>query len=132
MLRPRDYVGLWWGRLVTRRELVNKAAERRLTTGVQDVILPHGRELAVVAGVMFAGFFGVMNGVDMMAVRDVRVMAGFLMIAGSVMLGCRAMVLGGFFVVLCGFQMVIRSRFRHGLTSGPMIQGRCDGGITAV
>ncbi len=70
--------------------------------------------LAVVAGMMFTGFFSVMDGVDVMAVRNVRVMAGFLMIAGSVMLGCRTMVLGGFFVVLCGFHMVIRSRFRHG------------------
>jgi hypothetical protein len=70
--------------------------------------------LAVIGGVMLAGFFGVMNRIDVMAVGDVCVMAGFLMIAGSVMLGCRTMVLGGFFVVLCGFHMVIRSRFRHG------------------
>jgi hypothetical protein len=70
--------------------------------------------LAVIGGVMLAGFFGVMNRIDVMAVCDVRVMAGFLMIAGSMMLGCRPMVLGGFFVVLCGFHMVIRSRFRHG------------------
>jgi hypothetical protein len=87
--------------------------DNRHQNPLQVINLPRN-VLAVIAGVMFAGFFSVMNGVDVMAVCDVRVMAGFLMIAGSVMFGCRAMVPGGFFVVLCGFHMVFRSRFRHG------------------
>ena len=63
----------------------------------------------MIVGVVLAGFFGMVNCVDVVALRDVSVVPGFMVIAGAVMLGCGAMVLGGFFVVLCGFQMVIRS-----------------------
>jgi hypothetical protein len=62
-------------------------------------------------GVVFAGFFGVMDCVDVMALRDVRMVAGFMMVAGAVMLGCGAMVFGGLFVVFGGFHVVIRGVF---------------------
>ena len=38
-------------------------------------------------GVVLAGFLGVVHGVQMMAVRDMRVVAGFLVIRGAMMLG---------------------------------------------
>ncbi len=56
----------------------------------------------VLGDVMLAGFFGMMLGVDMVTVRGVRMVAGFLVIAGSVMFGCMAMVFGSLFVMLGG------------------------------
>lgn len=77
----------------------------------------------MLVGVMLAGFFGVMNGVDLMAVRYVRVMTGFLMVSRRVMLGSRAVMLGGVFVMFSRFQVMFsgmfrRGMFRHGVTSG--------------
>jgi hypothetical protein len=66
---------------------------------------------------MLAGFFRVMLGVDVMTLRDVRVVAGFLVIARAMMLGGGAMMFGGVLVMLGGFQMMFRGVFGHGITS---------------
>jgi hypothetical protein len=54
-----------------------------------------------------------MDRMDMMAMRHMRMMPGFLMIASFVVLGCRAMVLSGLLMMLGGFLVMIRSVFRH-------------------
>jgi hypothetical protein len=70
--------------------------------------------LTVVVRVVLAGFFRVVDGLYMMTLRDVGVVAGFMMVAGAVVLGCRTMVAGGVFVMFCGFYMMFRGGFRHG------------------
>jgi hypothetical protein len=77
--------------------------QRRSNRAPADLVL------AVIVGVMLAGFFGVMLGVNMMALRDVRVVPGGFMIAALVMIGRRLMVLGGMFVMLSGFAMMLDS-----------------------
>lgn len=67
----------------------------------------------MLVGVVLARLFGVMFGVDVVAVRHVCVMTGLLMVARGVMLGSRAMMLGGVFMVLCGFQMMLGAVFGH-------------------
>ena len=61
----------------------------------------------MLVGVMLARFFGVMLGVDMVTLCDVRVMPGFLMVPGAVMLGGCAMVFRGVLVMLGSFQMML-------------------------
>jgi hypothetical protein len=68
-------------------------------------------------GVVPAGFVCVMLGVGVVPVRDVRMVAGFFMIAGAMMLGGGAMMFGGVLVMLGGFQMMFRGVFGHGITS---------------
>ncbi len=63
---------------------------------------------------MLARLIGVMFGVGVMAVRNMGVMAGLLVISGGVMLGRRAMVLRGMLVMLGSFQVVLCAFFRHG------------------
>ena len=63
---------------------------------------------------MLAGFFGVMLGVRVMAMRDVGMVAGLFMISGGVMFGRCAMMLRGMLVMLGGFQMMFFTFFRHG------------------
>jgi hypothetical protein len=58
-------------------------------------------------GVVFAGFLGVMHRVKVMAVRDMRVVTGLLVLGGAMMLGRLAVVLGGGFVVLGGFFVML-------------------------
>lgn len=65
--------------------------------------------MAVLVGVMLAGLLGVMFGVDLMALRHVRVMPGFLVVAAFVMVGRRLMVLGGMLVMFSGFAMMLDS-----------------------
>jgi hypothetical protein len=70
--------------------------------------------LGVGVGVVLGGFFGVVRGLEMMAVRHVGVMAGFFVIAGFVVVGGRAMVLGGVLVMIGRLAMMIGAFFRHG------------------
>lgn len=56
---------------------------------------------------MFRGLFGVLLGLHVMAVRHVRMVPGLFVIAGLVVFGSRAMVLGGVFMMFRGFQMMI-------------------------
>jgi hypothetical protein len=68
----------------------------------------------VVVGGVLAGLLGVMLGVGVVAMRDVGMVAGFLVISRCMMLGSEAMMFRGVLVVLGGFQVVILSFFRHG------------------
>jgi hypothetical protein len=65
--------------------------------------------MAVIVGVMLAGFFGVLLGVNLMALRHVRVMTGRMMVATLVMIGRRLVVLRGMFVMLSSFAMMVDS-----------------------
>ena len=67
--------------------------------------------VTVFVGVVLAGFFGVMRGVHLMAVRHVSVVPGFFVIAGFVVLSSREMVFRGVTVVLGSFAVMIRSLF---------------------
>lgn len=58
---------------------------------------------------MLARLFGVMNRVDVVPLRDMRVMAGLMMVPRAVMLGGGAMMLRRLFVMLSGFEMMLRS-----------------------
>jgi hypothetical protein len=51
---------------------------------------------------MLAGFLGVVDRVKMVTMRNMRVVAGFLVARGAVMFRRVAMMLGGGFVVLGG------------------------------
>jgi hypothetical protein len=67
--------------------------------------------VTVVVGVVLAGFFGVMDCVQMMAVGHVSVVSGLFVIVGFVVLGSREMVLRGVTMVLGGFAVMIRNFF---------------------
>jgi hypothetical protein len=56
--------------------------------------------IAVRVGVVFAGFVGVVHGVKVMAVRQMRVMASLFVISRAMVLRGPTMMLGGGFVVL--------------------------------
>jgi hypothetical protein len=64
--------------------------------------------MAVIARVMLAGFFGVVLGVDLMALCHLRVMTGRLVVATLVVVGRRPMVPGGMLVMLSGFAVMFR------------------------
>lgn len=63
--------------------------------------------MSVVVRVMLAGFFRVMGGVDSMAMRDVSVMTGLLVVSALVMIGGRAVVLGGVLMVFGCFSVMV-------------------------
>jgi hypothetical protein len=73
--------------------------------------------LTVIVGVMLARFFGVVDGVDVMAACDVRVMAGLLMIPTLVVFGCCAVMASSVFVMLRGLAMMVGGLSGHGRTS---------------
>jgi hypothetical protein len=77
--------------------------------------------VAVFGSVMLAGLFGMIGGVSVMPLSDVRVVTGLAMIAGFVMFRGRLMMLSGMLVMLSGFAVMFRSLFRHGLPPGGMI-----------
>jgi hypothetical protein len=83
---------------------------------------------AVMIGVQFAGFFGVMGGVGGMAGGDVGVVARHLDVVLGVMLGRFAMVQGGVFVMLGGQGVVILGGMfdRH----GGVLSGWCGRVVT--
>ena len=76
-----------------------------------------GSLVTVLVGVMLAGFFGVVDRMDEMTLRDVRVMAGFVVISSFVVVGGRSMMASSVIVVLRGLAMVLGAFFRHGKTS---------------
>jgi len=69
--------------------------------------------VAVFAGVMLAGFFGVLARVVQMALCDVGMMAGLLMIPGFMMFGGSFVVLRGVFVMFRSFAVMLRGLFGH-------------------
>jgi hypothetical protein len=64
--------------------------------------------VAVFVGVMLTGLFRMMHGVNVMALRHVRVMTGLVVVTGVVMLRRRLVVLSGVLVVFGSFAMVLR------------------------
>jgi hypothetical protein len=77
---------------------------------------PHyQRDLVVLFCVFLGGVLLVLGSVQVMAVRDLRMMSGLFMIAGFMMFGCFAMVLGGVLMMLRG---VLNLVIVHGSLSG--------------
>jgi hypothetical protein len=65
--------------------------------------MPGGlRRVRMRLGMMLGGFVRMMFGMHAVAVRDMRMMAGKMMLAFFVMLGGFAMMLGGLFVMVGG------------------------------
>ena len=70
--------------------------------------------ISVRRGMVFRGFFGVMFRLHVMAVRQVRMMAGLLVVARVVVVGGGAVMLRRVFVMLRCVAMVFSAFFRHG------------------
>jgi hypothetical protein len=73
---------------------------------------------------MLGGFFGVVLGLYVMAVGQMRVVGGLLVIARFVVLGGNPVVLGSFFMMLGCLDMMFGGLLRHGnppsrIFSGP-------------
>jgi hypothetical protein len=83
-----------------------KAAVGRLPPPAHVLLL-----VTVLIAVMLAGFFGMMDCMQVMAVGHVAMVPGLFVIAGFVVLGSRQMVLRGVAVVLGGFAVMIRNLF---------------------
>ena len=66
-------------------------------------------------GVVLSGFLGVVLRLDVMAMGEVSVMPGLLVVALIMMIGGVQMVLRGVLVMLRCFAMVISGFFRHGI-----------------
>jgi len=75
-------------------------------------------EGSVIVCVVLAGFFGMMSGVNQMAMRHVGVMTGLLGIAGFMMFRGASVVGSGVLVMLGGFTMVFCGLLRHGVPPG--------------
>jgi len=67
----------------------------------------------VLIGVVLTGFFGMLGGVQRMAVGDVGVVPGLLVIAGFVMPGRFPMMGGGLFMMLRGLVVMFCSMVSH-------------------
>jgi hypothetical protein len=67
-----------------------------------------------------------------MAVRDVGMMRGFLMIAGFVVLGGFVMVMCGLLVVLGSLVMMMRGFFRHTFSPRKSIGLRADRPLRSI
>jgi hypothetical protein len=68
---------------------------------------------AVRCGVVFGGFLSVVLSLQVIAVRDVRVMASLLVLARLVVLSRNTMVLRSVLMVFCCFMMVFDTFVRH-------------------
>jgi hypothetical protein len=64
--------------------------------------------------VVLGRFPRVMFGLQVMAMGQMSVMAGLLVIACFVVLGSRPVVLGGMFVMFRGLTVMFSALFRHG------------------
>jgi hypothetical protein len=71
--------------------------------------------VAVLVSVVLACLFAVMCGVSVMALRHVRVVTGFVVVTGIVMVRGNFVMLSGMLVVLGSFAVMFRGLFRHGL-----------------
>ena len=63
--------------------------------------------------VVLGGFIGVVGGVGVMTLRNMRMMAGRFVIAVLVVLGSLSVVVGGLLVMLSRLAMVMRCFLRH-------------------
>jgi hypothetical protein len=87
--------------------------------------------VAVLVSVVLACLFGMMRGVNMMALRHVRMVTGFVVVTGIVMLGGYFVLGSGMLVVFGSFAVMFRGLFRHGLPPGGMISTLDFSGMTA-
>ncbi len=71
--------------------------------------------MAVLVSVVLACLFGMLCGVSVMALRNVRVVTGFVVVTGLVMLRGYFVMRSGMLVVFGSFTVMFRSLFRHGL-----------------
>ena len=62
------------------------------------------------AGMVFGGFFGMMDRLQMMAVSNMRMMASFLVVACRVVFRSRPMVFGRMLVVFSSFVVMFSAR----------------------
>ncbi len=67
----------------------------------------------MVVRVVLARLFGVMRGVNIVAMSDVGVVSRLLMVSAGVLLRCRAVMFCSLFVMLRCFQMVVFAFFGH-------------------
>ena len=70
--------------------------------------------MSVFGSVVLGGLFGVVFGLHMMAVRQVRMVAGLFVIARLVVLRRGQMMLGGMFMMFCCVAVMLGCFFRHG------------------
>src|SRR5260370_42561363 len=107
MPAPRELLGARRarGKLRGRPELMSRpvSTNRALTLLV----------ISVRVRVMLGCLFGMVLSVQKMAVRYMRVMAGFLMIFGVIVVSGRAMVPRGVLVIICCLTIMISALFRH-------------------
>jgi len=68
----------------------------------------------VCLGVGLGGFRSMVGGMEMVPVGYMRMVRRLLMVAGFMVLGGFLVVTGRVLVMLSGFDMVLRSFFRHG------------------
>lgn len=68
--------------------------------------------------VVFRCFFRVVRGMQVMAMRDVGVVPGFFVVAGTVVLGRLPVVVGCAFVVFRSFCVVFRAGLAHRANEG--------------
>jgi hypothetical protein len=70
--------------------------------------------LDVLVGVMLTGFFGVVDRMDVMPLRNVRMVPSLLMIPSFMVVGCRSMMTSGVIMVFRGFAMMLSGFFGPG------------------
>jgi len=80
--------------------------------------------LAVVGHMMLGGFFGVVFGLYVMAVGQMRVVSGPFVIARFVVFGGNPVVLGSFFMMLGCLDMMFGGLLRHGNPPSRIFRGR--------
>lgn len=91
---------------------------------------------SVVRSVMLGRFLGMMGGVDVMTMRKMGMVTGFLVVTRFVMIGRGPVMLGRFFVMLCCLDVVFSALFRHrNPFSRPCRRssaGACDSAYAAI
>jgi hypothetical protein len=86
----------------------------------------------VVLGVVLGGFMPMMGRMQSMSVGHVSVMSSLLVIAGFIMLGRLAMMVGGALVVFRGGLVVLATLVRLRAHVAVLLFGCTDGGETAT
>jgi hypothetical protein len=71
----------------------------------------------VLGSVVFGGFLGVVLGLNMVAMRQVCVVAGLLRIPSVVVFRSGAMLFGGVLVMFRSLNVMLSTLFRHGVSS---------------
>ena len=100
-----------------------KTADALVGTGTVAASLAshYQHDLLVLVGVLLGGVLLVLDGVQMVAVRDLRMVRGLFMVAGFVMFGRFAMMLGRVLVMVGGvLVMLMNLVIVHSSVSGLM------------